>query len=155
MSRKDSECDKIWAREFYRTHRESELLRTRDYRKRLKIKALTHYGGGKCACVVCGESREICLTIDHIEGGGGAARRANGLVGTRLYRWLIKQNYPPGYQTLCMNCQFVKREENDEYHLPDGSMKMRMDYQPIVESTRITTNPLVLGVGREWNANVL
>lgn len=25
------------------------------------------------------------------------------------------ENYPEGFQTLCMNCQFVKRAERNEY----------------------------------------
>ena len=32
----------------------------------LKRGILTHYGGGKCACVKCGESDIDCLSIDHI-----------------------------------------------------------------------------------------
>ena len=74
---------------------------------------LTHYGGGKLACVVCGEGRLACLSIDHINGGGTKHRKQMG-GGSAFYCWLKKQNYPKGYQTLCMNCQFVKRFERRE-----------------------------------------
>jgi len=52
-------------------------------RVQIKTEVLTHYGKGYLACVICGESRLACLSIDHINGGGR-------------------------YQTLCMNCQFLK-----------------------------------------------
>ena len=77
------------------------------YRKQ-KIRVLTHYGGGKLACVQCGFSDIRALSIDHIAGEGYRDRRGN------LYCRLIRQNFPPGYQTLCMNCQLIKRFENNE-----------------------------------------
>ncbi len=36
-------------------------------------------------------------------------------LGHHLYRWLKKETYPEGYQTLCMNCQALKKHENKEY----------------------------------------
>ena len=76
-----------------------------------KQKVLTHYGGGECACVRCGESRLTCLSIDHIHGGGSQHRKNRP---KRFYKWLIDNNYPEGFQTLCMNCQWVKRFERNE-----------------------------------------
>jgi len=96
-------------------------LQQLEARRQLKQEVLTHYGGGKCACVKCGESRLACLSIDHINGYGNEFRReAETFFNTRasgsaLYRWLKQAGYPDGYQTLCMNCQFVKRVENREY----------------------------------------
>ena len=77
--------------------------------RQLKIEVLTHYGKGSLACVTCGESRLSCLSIDHINGGGTKHRRSLGRAGRDFYRWLRSQDYPLGYQTLCMNCQFIKR----------------------------------------------
>lgn len=82
-------------------------------RAKLKISVLTYYGNGKCACVRCGESRTACLSIDHIDGNGAEERR-NDLKGKSLYSYLHKRGFPLGYQTLCMNCQWVKRFENNE-----------------------------------------
>ncbi len=79
-----------------------------------KLEVLTHYGNGKCACVKCGESRLACLSIDHINGRGKEDRGKR--LGIAFYRHLRRNNYPSGYQTLCMNCQFVKRIENNEYY---------------------------------------
>jgi len=89
--------------------------RQRQYRQEKKIEVLTHYGNGKCACVQCGESRLACLSIDHINGNGAQARRENhAKVGSNFYKWLRHKGYPDGYQTLCMNCQYVKRYINNE-----------------------------------------
>jgi hypothetical protein len=84
------------------------------YRKtQLKIKILSYYGReGNAVCVNCGEDRLSCLSIDHIEGGGSKDPRR----GISRYYWLKANNYPTGYQTLCMNCQWIKREVNNECH---------------------------------------
>ena len=95
-------------------HRQQNRDATRRYHERLKIEVLTHYGNGKFACVRCGEVRIPCLSIDHINGGGVAQSKVVG-IGHKLYRWLRRENYPNGYQTLCMNCQAMKKYENKEY----------------------------------------
>lgn len=76
--------------------------RARDRLSRLA--ALNHYGG-KCAC--CGETTYEFLAIDHINGGGNEHRKAIG-VGRHIIRWLIKNNYPEGFQVLCHNCNVAK-----------------------------------------------
>jgi hypothetical protein len=84
--------------------------------KQLKVEVLTYYGNGAFACVECGESRFPCLSIDHIDGTGADHRRELGLGGGgKFYRWLKKNNYPVGFQTLCMNCQWVKKYVNKEF----------------------------------------
>jgi hypothetical protein len=54
------------------------------------------------------------LSIDHINGGGNKHLKEIGQ--GKLYSWLKKHNYPPGYQVLCMSCQFIKRSEMSETH---------------------------------------
>lgn len=90
-------------------------LRQRE-KERLKTEVLTHYGNGKLACVICSENRLACLSIDHIDGGGTRHRQSLGLTGAgnTFYRWLRRHELPEGYQTLCMNCQFIKREKAKE-----------------------------------------
>ena len=78
----------------------------------MKIQALTHYGNGKLACVRCGYSDVRALTIDHINGRKAVGHPRNW-GGSALYRWLIKHDFPKGYQTLCMNCQWIKRFTED------------------------------------------
>ena len=60
-----------------------------------------------CAC--CNEPHLRFLTVDHINGGGNKQRKTIGQ--GRLYQWLIKNNFPDGYQILCFNCN-AGREYN-------------------------------------------
>lgn len=67
---------------------------------------LTHYG---LFCACCGESDTRFLCIDHINHGRGnpAPRKEQG-GGSNFYKWLIKHEFPEGYQTLCHNCNWGK-----------------------------------------------
>ena len=110
---------KARSRKCYLKHRAERMRKQREVTQILKKDILTHYGGGKCACVICGESRLACLSIDHINGGGKAHCRdikteGRYRAGRGLYLWLKKNNYPKGYQTLCMNDQWIKRMEENE-----------------------------------------
>lgn len=78
---------------------------------RVKIEVFTAYGGCICAC--CGERELRFLTIDHINNDGAEHRRqlfgkSKQIGGSRLYRVLKKQGYPPGFQVLCFNCNITK-----------------------------------------------
>jgi hypothetical protein len=64
-------------------------------------KVYDHYGW-VCAC--CGETNNEFLTIDHIGGGGAEHRKA---VGPHLYAWLVRNNFPEGFRTLCYNCNMA------------------------------------------------
>lgn len=76
---------------------------------RLKLKVLDRYGG-KCAC--CGEAEPEFLAIDHINNDGAEHRREIGIKGggTMFYQWLVKNNFPNGFQVLCFNCNFAKSQ---------------------------------------------
>lgn len=81
-----------------------------EHKDLLRIEVLSFYGDGKPVCVVCSEERLPCLSIDHINDDGKEQRKLFGFSSsTRLYYWLKRNNYPSGYQTLCMNCQCIKR----------------------------------------------
>lgn len=78
--------------------------------QKLKLAVFEAYGGAKCVC--CGETTHEFLTIDHKNGGGNKHRRelfgtAPG-TGRYFYRWLRDNEYPPGYQVLCFNCNIAK-----------------------------------------------
>ena len=81
-------------------------------RKQYKNTVYDHYGR-KCVC--CGETEPLFLSIDHVNNDGAQWRREHfgsrtKGSGTHLYRWLIKNNFPKGFQVLCMNCQVGKRD---------------------------------------------
>lgn len=101
-------------RVYQQEHRQEWREYVRRHAQKIKLEVLTHYGNGKCACVTCGESRLACLSIDHINGNGNLQLKELRKAGVNFYRWLRKNNYPKGYQTLCMNCQWVKRAFNNE-----------------------------------------
>jgi hypothetical protein len=65
-----------------------------------KYRVLEVYG---LSCQCCGDEHFEFLTIDHIEGGGAAHRRKVH----NFYSWVIRNNFPPGFRTLCMNCNFA------------------------------------------------
>ena len=103
------------AKLYYQKHKEEIDAYHREHTRKTKRKVLTHYGNGKCACVKCGFEDIRALSIDHIAGKGrGERRRLGRLTGGKFYYWLGSQGYPEGYQTLCMNCNTIKRFENGE-----------------------------------------
>ena len=69
------------------------------------------YGGYKCAC--CGEQESKFLSIDHINNDGARHKRESNIrAGEQMYRWLIRNGFPGGFQILCMNCQWGKRNNH-------------------------------------------
>ena len=77
-----------------------------------KVKVLTHYGNGKIACVLCGFEDMRALSIDHMNGGG--AKHIKSL-HKNFYDWLVENNFPEGYQTLCMNCQWILKAKQSKH----------------------------------------
>ena len=106
------EKERLW----YRANLQQRREYNRNYKYKLKILVLTYYGKGKCECCICGESRDPCLTIDHIDGNGASHRRSIGMPkgGGNIYGWLRMKAYPEGYQTLCMNCQWIKQDRQKD-----------------------------------------
>jgi hypothetical protein len=70
----------------------------------LKLKIFEAYGGARCAC--CGDTHLAFLSIDHINGDGALHRKT--VPGPLLYPWLRRNNFPPGFQVLCRNCNWAK-----------------------------------------------
>jgi hypothetical protein len=73
-------------------------------RASIKLEVLGHYSSGTPACACCGECVIAFLTIDHVHGGGSRHRREVPGGSAGMYRWLKANNYPPGFQVLCANC---------------------------------------------------
>ena len=111
--RRLQEYRRRWKAKYPEKYR-AQRIKWREYCNKLKELVLTHYGGNRCACVMCGEARSACLSIDHIDGGGRAHGRETKCTGNPFYLWLRRHGLPKGYQTLCMNCQWVKRVMNGE-----------------------------------------
>lgn len=89
-------------RDWYQRNPEKVKRYVGRYRQIHREMVLDHYGR-ECAC--CGEAHPIFLTIDHVNGDGAEFARNHGSSHRRnLYRWLVTHGFPPGYQTLCWNC---------------------------------------------------
>lgn len=78
-----------------------------------KIKVIRHYSANTMQCACCSESILEFLTLDHIKAGGCAQRHTamnhRLAAGTAAYWWLIKNDFPAGFQVLCYNCNMGKR----------------------------------------------
>lgn len=111
-----SEAQNRAIKKYFQTPKGKRKLREASwrYRRHIKQEVLKHYGNEKIACVRCGEESIECLTIDHIKAIGAKAHQESGL-GVLFYLWLRRNNYPEGYQTLCMNCQWKKKATEREY----------------------------------------
>ena len=106
------ECKECTAKiqvDYSKKHRVRLNKNMQKYKKNVKDMAFEAYGGYMCA--TCGEKREPCLTLDHIDNDGAAHRKAIGASSYKLYAWLKKHNYPPMIQVLCRNCNWIKYHE--------------------------------------------
>jgi hypothetical protein len=97
-----------WRRWFLK-NRENHLQNAKSRRQNQRMAVLNHYSDGDIKCICCGEQTIEFLTIDHINGGGEQHKIQIAGVGkfcgsSEVYRWLIKNNFPKGYQVLCYNC---------------------------------------------------
>jgi 5-methylcytosine-specific restriction endonuclease McrA len=90
---------------------EKYRARRQQYQQHLKEQVFGHYGW-TCAC--CGSDDRI--SIDHIAGNGKEHRMelfgAGGpkVSSVRMHVWLVKNNFPEGFQTLCMPCNTSKHD---------------------------------------------
>jgi hypothetical protein len=71
-----------------------------------KAEVILHYSHGENKCSCCGEKTYEFLSLDHINGGGTAHRKALG--GGQFFLWLHRNGFPKGYQVLCFNCNLAK-----------------------------------------------
>ena len=79
-----------------------------------RIDAICHYGGSPPRCACCGEDQFSLLSIDHISGSGNEERkrlfRNKYQSGHDMYRYLIRNGFPDGYQVLCYSCNIGRRD---------------------------------------------
>ena len=111
------------ARDFYEAHKDEIRDKKKRVMKELRGKDPERYRkiGRKAkakereslfemyghVCAVCGFSDKRALTLDHKKNNGSHERKEMGERG--VYRRALAEYRPDEYQTLCMNCQFIKR----------------------------------------------
>lgn len=115
----------------YRKTHPDDKVRQRKYTKRRREKVkdtvFSHYGN-KCAC--CSEEEKEFLCVDHINNDGKNHRKVEGIGGGHtLHEWLIKHNFPEGFQLLCWNCNMSKHFGKGVcvHNRKDGSDAHEMD----------------------------
>jgi hypothetical protein len=50
------------------------------------------------------------LSLDHIENNGSVHRKEIKNRGSGIFKWLRDNDYPAGFQVLCMNCNHGKAQ---------------------------------------------
>ena len=108
---KDLQKRREWFKRYRQTPKYKEVHKetSKRHRKEQRIKVFNWYGN-KCKC--CGENQFEFLTIDHINNDGGSHRKEIKKTGSRMYLWIIKNNFPDIFQTLCYNCNCAKHWNN-------------------------------------------
>ena len=119
----NSSAHREWERKYQKKHRKEinahrnekyhsdplwrayQLEKRRKADRKRKQMIIDHYGG-KCVC--CDEVLIEFLSIEHPNNDGASHRKRLREQGTTLYLWLIKNNFPEGYQVMCMNCNTSK-----------------------------------------------
>jgi hypothetical protein len=122
---------------YHEENRETILARKRNFneinRQRLRedsrrsneacrAKVLAHYSPDTppcCAC--CGITWN--LSIDHINSDG---REYAKMIGVQFYRWLVREDFPPGFQVLCRLCN-TSKGRNEHCQL-DHNLAVPADY---------------------------
>lgn len=92
------------------------LAHTREQNKQRKFKVLSHYGPNRhlgCCWDGCDVVDIDMLSLDHVNNDGAEHRKLlsgqRSAAGTETYRWVERNGFPPGFQTLCFNHQMKKQ----------------------------------------------
>lgn len=83
-----------------------------------RLLVLTHYSDGDLQCACCSERNYGFLSLDHVNGGGrpdrGDPHSGHQMLIKRLYaNMLARRPRLPGYQVLCMNCNWGRGMQDD------------------------------------------
>lgn len=91
-------------RAYMQTHREMWRTSGAKSTKKVRDEVLAFYG---TTCQECGNIEN--LHTDHIDQNGRNHKNHNGkpIKGVRLWYWLRKNGFPPGFRTLCGICNIT------------------------------------------------
>ena len=103
-----------YAKKTYQRDRLKRLAAHKKWRESIKNKVIFYYSDGKMCCKCCGETIPEFLTVDHINNNGTQERKTYTGGGHHNYRFIIKNNYPEGYQILCYNCNCGRARTKDK-----------------------------------------
>jgi len=98
-------------KEYYSKNKERMRIYAKKHQRDNRKKLIILMGG---KCVKCGFADERALQIDHIKGGGYKERQANPSKNFNMLAIRSVQKGEGKFQLLCANCNWIKRNENDE-----------------------------------------
>ena len=99
--------------EIYTKHKKNVRQYQKETNQEAKMTVFRHYSKEIsnseipiCAC--CGYDDIRFLSLDHIDGRTNVSTKEKKLVSGALWKFVIKQKFPKGYQILCHNCNIAK-----------------------------------------------
>ena len=103
---KYKEKRKEYLKKYNQENKEKKKEYNKKYNQENKELIYNHYSNGVIECACCGEKEIDFLSLDHIYNNGAKHRKKVGK--TISFKWIMKNNFPPIFQLLCMNCNFSK-----------------------------------------------
>jgi hypothetical protein len=106
-------------------------------RKDRRLKVLQHYSkllsnSNIPCCNCCGENSHVdFLAVDHIRGKKQMDSEpelvklgySSKIEGKMILQWIVKNNFPEGFQILCSNCNFAKGIKRNNNQCPHEKME--------------------------------
>jgi len=132
----------LWIKSWRAKNKERNKEIQRKSYDKMRLEGLSHYSTSPPQCACCGEDQTVFLSIDHIHGNGSEERRRidpNGKIGGNGFMyWLKKNGWPVGYQVLCYNCNFAKRQGKECPHKTGATRITQYGTDPLVVSDEPT-----------------
>lgn len=107
----NKESRKRYSNNYRQENKEKIKEQSKKYQQKNKEIVYNHYSHGVIQCACCGEKEIDFLSLDHIYNNGAEHRKKSRT--TTLVCWAIKNNFPPIFQLLCMNCNFSKGKKGN------------------------------------------
>lgn len=115
---------KLWTIKTNYLSRKSRKTQKCYHKTRLRV--LSHYSKGIPFCNNCGVKDERVLSIDHINDDGYKHRKE--INQSSIVFWIVKNNFPKGFQVLCHNCNWLKELESRKNKFDTRNKK---EYKPL------------------------
>lgn len=93
-------------------HQAARAASMRERHVTARMACLRAYSGPEPFCVCCGESELVFLTIDHINDRRNdvGVRVGGNRQSVSLLLWLVRMQFPYGFQVLCFNCNCARAQ---------------------------------------------
>jgi hypothetical protein len=113
---KDSSLYKEKNKEYYIKNKSKIRLKQNTWERKVYIdykKLVYDHYGNKCNWPGCNETESYHLSIDHVN-NDGKHNKQSGTRGLKLYRQIVKDNFPDTFQILCHNHNYEKKLKYEE-----------------------------------------